>query len=608
MKKINIISPKIYISKIINELYDLNAVHIVKNSGEHISSGRSMENASELSETLVLVRSLISHLKIKGYSSSKTASPGNLKEVSEEVNRIQEKVAAKIDRIKENESILKSNSKKIKIIEELMPLKAKLSDLSGYRTLSVFVGHVKDPETLNRSLKKITEEYEMMSNKTLIALFVSSKFREQASETLSSQNFSELDISPVRDIRTEPKKSIFYLEKANRELLKKNELLRAQLDSLGGKTKSFLFAAEELLTSELEKAEIPLKFGSSPNIFTVSGWLPASKTDEAAQRISKAAEGNASIETSRPGHEDEVPVKLKNNKVSRPFEFLMNLYSLPKYSEIDPTLFLSITFPLFFGIILGDMGYGLVVGLLALFIRSKIPAAKSLASLMIPAAISSVIFGALFGEIFGFEELFGHHLPHVISRLKSVDQMLYASVAVGFLHVNIGLLAGFANEMSHGLKKALLAKGSWWVLQAGLALIAMSALGIAETSLLGYGVTALAVVLIYMGESMSGLTEIPGLFSNILSYSRLMAVGMASVGLAHVVNGFVLKFAEAGGVMTAAAVIIGLLGHALNIALGLLGGFLHSLRLHYVEFFTKFFKGDATPFDSFGKKIQQEVN
>ena len=609
MKKINIISPKVYMKKIIKDLYDLNAVHIVKNSGESIESGSSMENASDLSEKLVLTRSLISHLNLKKYASSKKFGSKDLKEVSEELNKLQENVAGKIGRIKENESILKSNRKKIKIIEELQPLNVGLSDYSGYKTLSVFVGYLKDAEALNFSLKKITEEYEMVANKGLIALFVSSKFKEQAAEALSNHGFSELDISSVKEIRTPPKKSIFYLEKANKELLKKNELLRAQLDSLGGKAKSFLFAAEELLKAELEKAEVPLKFGASKNIFTVSGWLPASKAREASEKISEAAEGNISIEVSRPSHRDEIPVKLSNNRVSRPFEFLMKLYSLPRYSEIDPTLFLSITFPLFFGLILGDMGYGLVIGAMALFIRSKIPAAKTLASLMIPAALSSIFFGAIFGEIFGFEELFGYHLPHVISRLKSIDQMLYVSIAVGFIHVNLGLLVGFINELSHGFKTAFLAKGSWWVLQAGLLVIAMNALGLARINpVIGYSMAAVAVVMIYLGESISGLTEIPALFSNILSYSRLMAVGLASVGLAHVVNGFVLKFSEAGGVMILAAVVIGLLGHALNIALGLLGGFLHSIRLHYVEFFTKFFKGDAIPFDSFGKKIQQEVN
>ena len=609
MKKITIVSPKVYMNKIINNLYELNALHIVKNSGEHLDTGNSLQNAPELSETLVLIRSLISHLNVKRSSNSKKLKASDVQRVSKEVNSLQKETGDKIAKIRENESIVKSNSKKIKLIEELESLGVKLSDYAGYKFLSVFVGYAKNPADLHEPLKSVTDEYELRLNKSLMALFVSSNFKEQVEEILSNHGFSEMDISSVKEIKTSPKKSVFYLEKINNEILKKNELLRAELDSLGGKTKSFLFAAEDLFSSELEKAEVPLKFGTSQNIFTVSGWLPESKVKEASAKISKTAERNVSIETSGPNHKDEVPVKLTNSRVSKPFEFFMNLYSLPKYNEIDPTLFLFLTFPIFFGIILGDMGYGLVVLLLALFIRKKVPVARRLATLMIPAAISSIIFGAIFGEIFGFEELFGHHLPHLLSRLKNIDQMIYVSIAIGFIHVNLGLVIGFVNELSHGLKKAILAKGSWWIFQIGLALIALNALGLANVNpLIGYAVTVLSIVMIYMGESMAGLAEIPALFSNILSYSRLMAVGLASVGLAHVVNGFVLTFSESGGLMIVAAVFIGLLGHALNIALGILGGFLHSLRLHYVEFFTKFFKGDAVPFDPFGKKTQQEVD
>ena len=317
-----------------------------------------------------------------------------------------------------------------------------------------------------------------------------------------------------------------------------------------------------------------------------------------------------SIGLSQPSHEDEVPVKLSNNRFSKPFEFLMNLYALPKYNEVDPTIFLFITFPMFFGIILGDMGYGAVIAALAFFVSKKFPSAAPLARLMMPAALSSIFFGALFGEAFGFEEIkllgLELHLPYLLHRITEVDRMLYVSVFVGFMHVNIGLLLGFINELEHGLKKAVLAKGSWWVLQAGIAAIAATHLGLAPLHpLIGYGLAALAVVMIYMGESISGLVEIPALFSNILSYSRLMAVGLASVGLAVVVNGFMGQFAGSGGLMIIPAILIGIAGHSLNIALGLLGGFLHSIRLHYVEFFTKFFKGGAIPFDPFGKKTQE---
>jgi len=312
---------------------------------------------------------------------------------------------------------------------------------------------------------------------------------------------------------------------------------------------------------------------------------------------------NVEIKISEPSHEQDVPVKLANNKLAKPFEFLMKLYALPKYNEIDPTIFLFITFPLFFGIILGDIGYGIVVALLLMYLSKKFPGAGPLAKVLMPAAISSVFFGFVFGEIFGFEELFGYELPHLISRVHQINDMLIISVVIGIVHVNIGFLLGFLNELSHeGLKKAILAKGSWWVLQLSIAMAYASVSGLVGIPLYVSGIlAAVAIAMLILGEPQ-GIIEVPGLVSNILSYSRLMAVGLASVSLAAVVNGFVEDFAHAGGIMIFAAILVGILGHAMNIALGLLGGFLHSIRLNYVEFFTKFFKGGATPYNPFGKK------
>ena len=301
-------------------------------------------------------------------------------------------------------------------------------------------------------------------------------------------------------------------------------------------------------------------------------------------------------------------IQLQNKRLVSPFEFLLNLYSKPKYGEIDPTSIFFLTFPLFFGIILGDIGYGIAVALLAVFVSKKFASMVPLTKLIMPAALSSIFFGILFGEIFGFEELFGYHLPHVISRVHQIEEMLAISVGIGIIHINLGLLLGFINELEHGLKKAILAKGSWWLLQAGIALIAISALGIAPIPwIISAAIISLSVVMIYLGESVSGIAEIPALFSNVLSYSRLMAVGLASVGLALVVNGFIEEFAHAGGLMIIPAILIGIFGHGLNIALGILGGFLHSLRLNYVEFFTKFFKGGAIPFEPFGKVKEGET-
>ena len=374
-----------------------------------------------------------------------------------------------------------------------------------------------------------------------------------------------------------------------------------QLSKLGIKWKDFLLLSEKFLSMEAEKAEAPLRFASTENIFVVSGWIPKKNLGELDENINKITRKNVNIEVQQPQDDDNVPVKLSHQKRTKPYEFFMRLYALPKYAEIDPTIFLFITFPLFFGMILGDIGYGATAVVLLTYIGKKYKSMASLVRVMMPAAFASIFFGFVFGEVFGYEAL-----PHLISRIHQTQEMLFISLIIGLLHVNIGLVLGFLNELSHGLKKAILAKGSWWILQAGVALLALSSLNIIPISTLpGWILIGLSVIMIYLGESFIGILEIPALLSNVLSYSRLMAVGLASVGLASVVNEFTTTFFAKGGIMIVVAIFVGLVGHALNIVLGLVGGFLHALRLHYVEFFTKFFKGGAIPFQPFGSKMTE---
>ena len=165
-------------------------------------------------------------------------------------------------------------------------------------------------------------------------------------------------------------------------------------------------------------------------------------------------------------------------------------------------------------------------------------------------------------------------------------------------------MLGFINELrAHGLSKAIYEKGSWFVLQFGVVLLALSSMGIIQLpSLVGYVFLLISIIMLFKGEGVRGIIELPSIFTNILSYSRLMAIGLSSVSLAVVINEMSLDFFEKGGFSILAGILILLIGHLLNIVLGLFGSFLHSLRLHYVEFFGKFFHGGAEKYRPFGAK------
>ncbi len=658
MSKVSIVCPKTYLEKVISALYELGACHIEEHSKtEEMDIGKPLQKAEKLAEILVKIRALISQLKIeKKHVSIKRKSllEKDYYEIGKQARGIYNDVVEHTETIKSANEKITEIEEKVHVLQTLRSLHISQQLLQESNYLAHLIGSVDLPcdlPKLRNELNKVTEEYEIIMHKNeagqkmLIALYMHKENRAGLNEVLASQGFTEVNITPaleskkkidhqVHDLHTE---LTTHSQARNKAQLKLNKLKR--------ESAHFLVENEQLLTEETKKAEIPLKFGETKKAFTVKGWVPTARMDKVKKELQEITKGNIHIIEEEPGKKDSVPVKLKHNFLVKPYEFFLKLYELPNYKEFDPSILMFITFPLFFGFMLGDVGYGVITLILFSLLKLKLPHAKALLNIMIFASIVTIIFGVGFGEYFGFEhvsyetgkelcqntgvclpvhELESHGVtkkvadfPRLFNRVHShmniggfeVLSVLVIGAIVGFIHLNFALLVGFFNILAtHGFMHAFLEKISWMVMEAGVIIVAMAYAGATPlTPLTGFTLMGMGIVMIYMGEGAKGLVEIPAIFSNMLSYMRLGAVGLASVGLAVVVNeNLAMPFIEKGGVHIFLAIIILTIGHVINIGLGVLGPFLHSLRLHYVEFFSKFYHGGGKAYQPFGEQKEDQ--
>ncbi|MBI2107500.1 V-type ATP synthase subunit I [Candidatus Woesearchaeota archaeon] len=623
MSRLVIAGHKEHMQQTINELHQLKVLHIVDHAKNELADiGSPYEKASALSETLIKIRSIMTYCSLNRGSDAESPDKTHDKLSHDKINSRLQAISGQIagiqESIREYQSRLTKNNVVLAELRKLEDLKMPLEAISAYKSLVYFVGYANDAQSLHGRLQKKGWNFRMylsQKNPKLMALFIESGKSKEAAEILGQSSFSSLNAALLEELEGLPSKAA---EKVSKEILdcsNEAERLGKELAQAGKDNMEFLLAAEKYLSNELEKAEAPLRFAATKNAFFVSGWVPAGNISHVMNRLEKTLKNKLFISFDAPKPKDDVPVKLNNKKYAKPFEFLLDLYSLPIYREFDPTLLIFLTFPIFFGFMLGDIGYGLLsLGIFALM-KKKMPKAKNFFNIFMLSSVSTVFFGLLFGEFFGAEEIGHFELWHILSRSHDVMLLLSIAVGIGIVHLNLGLILGFFNERKlHGLKHAIYAKGSWFILQGGTFILIADTINLISTSTLlivfGFAITyglligsiliLLAIIMLIKGEGIIGPIEILGLIGNIGSYSRLMAIGLSSVMLAIVINEMAFEFLHKGNLYILAGILLLLIGHAINMALGWMGSFLHSLRLHYVEFFTKFFHGGGKKYSPFG--------
>ena len=318
---------------------------------------------------------------------------------------------------------------------------------------------------------------------------------------------------------------------------------------------------------------------------------------------------------------EEIPIKLNNPGWAKPFEMLTEMYGVPRYDEIDPTPIITFTYSFFFGFMLTDFMYGLIVGLVAALLvkghKKLNDGTYKFAYTLLISSFFTMFMGAIFGSYFGNAlDLAGFHVPRVWDTFENALVVLQLALAIGLAHLFTGYTIGFVVKLKNGDKKgALFDQLSWMLIILGIVVLALAS-GSQSAKLTGEVIFGIGLVLFAIGEVVNNkglaalliISDFFGFVGSWLSYARLMALALATSGIAMVVNILVqmiwgIKFLYIGPIV---GVILFIGGQLFSVAINSLGAFVHSLRLQYVEFFGTFYSGDGKPFEPF--KAKREVS
>lgn len=361
-----------------------------------------------------------------------------------------------------------------------------------------------------------------------------------------------------------------------------------------------------ILQEELEGLQILSRFGETDMTFVLVGWVPRKDLEKLSAALRKEI-GETVLIQERPLDREmktRAPVVLSNPLPARPFESLVRMLELPRYNHIDPTTLMSIFLPIFFGLMLGDIGYGaiLLVGSLLLRRRYKAGIGRDLMSVIAIGSGWAILFGILFGEFFGtLGEPLGLH-PIWMSRenASDVQSLLILSLIIGAGHIALSLILGLLEALRDRSRTHLLERGGMLLGLIGLFLLVGVLVNFLPQNFMTPAIAGLIVGIVLLSASLGwlgifmGPIEFISLIGNILSYMRIAAIGLASVYLAKVANDMAGML---GNVVV--GLVIAILIHALNLVMGVFSPTIHSLRLHYVESFRKFYEGGGREYEPF---------
>ncbi len=604
MEKVRIVALEEDKSNVVAALHQMGIIDLRKSKLEAMDD-RPASYSTEISDSLIKVNGALQILPEKEVREEKHIAVGKL--ISEAKGM---KALGHVYELNNEERSIEEDNASLDNAEHIatafQDLKVDFSRIKSDRiAYKAFEG---DSKALKAFRKKVKEKegietYVSKAGKRYL-VFVAYERKNDLESIIKDIGFSELDLT-ARYIEGRPKDVLEVVRKKRSANAKRSHEITHELEQLSSRNYSHLSNMSEMLGIELSRADASAMFKRTESTFIAEGWIEKRRFDTLSDKLLKITRGKVQVEAIP--HDELAPTQTNRPGFLKPFEYLMNFYSTQRSDEIDPTWIFVLSFPIFYGLMVSDVGYGIASLLFVTYISTRVNKeglVYNACKIWQTMSVAAIFFGVLSNEYFGFQ-LNQYIIPGFtgFSWLKDATVIIAITILFGITQIVIGLLFGFINHWKRGHRKMAVSKLTS-IAAILFGTVAVSALfGLTSGNLPLYSaVVSVAAILITAAISGHEATEITNLITHPLSYARIMGFGLGSVIIALLIDTYFTPHLSAGILVFIVYLIIFILLHFLNMILGIFEGIVQGVRLNFVEFFSKFYIGNGIRFRPFSYK------